>query len=273
MQVQPHYPKPKRWFAYLGLALMIAGAALAFMIRTGDGIEVRDIRFEGTDGVTMSALLYVPEGASEEMPVPGILTVHGYINSREMQDGFAIEFARRGYAVLSIDQTGHGYSGGVVGQNGFGGPDGLAYLRALPFVDADNIGMEGHSMGGWTILAAAAAMPKGRSRGVAGITMDKAARRREKEELERQLEAGRALGAFGRALGATALGRAAPSPPRAARDAGRARAGWRGQEAWRQRGTLSTSPGGASRRPRRTSAGSRSRPATASASCGCWTRT
>ena len=43
--------------------------------------------------------------------------------------------------------------------NGFGGPDGLAYLRGLEFVDKDNIGLEGHSMGGWTVLAAAAASP------------------------------------------------------------------------------------------------------------------
>jgi pimeloyl-ACP methyl ester carboxylesterase len=29
----------------------------------------------------------------------------------------------------------------------------------LPMVDVDQIGLEGHSMGGWTVLAAAAAMP------------------------------------------------------------------------------------------------------------------
>ena len=45
-----------------------------------------------------------------QTPAPGILAVHGYINSRETQDGFAIEFARRGYVVLALDQTGHGYS-------------------------------------------------------------------------------------------------------------------------------------------------------------------
>jgi pimeloyl-ACP methyl ester carboxylesterase len=63
--------------------------------------------------------------------------------------------------VLAIDQTGHGYSGGAATRGGFGGPDGLAYLRALPFVDKDNIGLEGHSMGGWAVLAAAAANPDG----------------------------------------------------------------------------------------------------------------
>jgi len=151
--------KPRRWLAIAGLALVLAGALLAHSIRTAGGTEVSDIRFDGADGTQMSALLYVPENATAETPAPGILAVHGYINSREMQDGFAIEFARRGYVVLSIDQTGHGYSGGPAFANGFGGPDGLRHLLSLPMVDKDQIGLEGHSMGGWTILAAAKAMP------------------------------------------------------------------------------------------------------------------
>ncbi|HET7491268.1 MAG TPA: alpha/beta fold hydrolase, partial [Bradyrhizobium sp.] len=97
--------------------------------------------------------------ATAQTPAPGILAVHGYINSRETQDGFAIEFARRGYVVLALDQTGHGYSDPPAFANGFGGPDGLAYLRSLDFVDKNNIGLEGHSMGGWTVLAAASALP------------------------------------------------------------------------------------------------------------------
>jgi len=105
----------------------------------------------------MSGLLYIPANATPQIPAPGILAVHGYINSRETQDGFAIEFARRGYVVLALDQTGHGYSDPPAFAGGFGGPDGLAYLRSLEFVDKTNIGLEGHSMGGWTVLAAATA--------------------------------------------------------------------------------------------------------------------
>ena len=153
------YPKPAYWMALLGLLLILSGAALANMIRISDGTTVRDIRFQGADGTVMSALLYVPAGATKASPAPGILAVHGYINSREMQDGFAIEFARRGYVVLSLDQTGHGYSEGAAFSNGFGGPDGLRYLRSLDMVDKNQIGLEGHSMGGWTVLAAAAEMP------------------------------------------------------------------------------------------------------------------
>ena len=150
----------RRWtLAIIGLVLILAGGALAWATQTSGGIQVRDIRFPGAKGNTMSALLYVPPNATAQLPAPGILAVHGYINSRETQDGFAIEFARRGYVVLALDQTGHGYSDGPAFANGFGGPDGLAYLRSLDFVDKNNIGLEGHSMGGWTVLAAAATMP------------------------------------------------------------------------------------------------------------------
>jgi pimeloyl-ACP methyl ester carboxylesterase len=149
-----------RWsLAIAGLVLILAGGLLAYLTQTSGGIQIRDIRFAGAKGNTMSALLYIPPNATAQTPAPGILAVHGYINSRETQDGFAIEFARRGYVVLDLDQTGHGYSDGPAFANGFGGPDGLAQLRSLDIVDKNNIGLEGHSMGGWTVLAAAAAMP------------------------------------------------------------------------------------------------------------------
>ncbi len=149
-----------RWsLAIAGVVLILAGGLLAHLTQTAGGIRIQDIRFKGAKGNTMSGLLYIPANATAQTPAPGILAVHGYINSRETQDGFAIEFARRGYVVLALDQTGHGYSDPPAFANGFGGPDGLAHLRSLEFVDKNNIGLEGHSMGGWTVLAAATAMP------------------------------------------------------------------------------------------------------------------
>jgi pimeloyl-ACP methyl ester carboxylesterase len=149
-----------RWsWAIAGLILILAGGFLAHVTQTAGGIRIEDVRFAGAKGNTMSALLYVPPNATAKTPAPGILAVHGYINSRETQDGFAIEFARRGYVVLALDQTGHGFSDPPAFANGFGGPDGLAHLRSLDIVDKNNIGLEGHSMGGWTVLAAATAMP------------------------------------------------------------------------------------------------------------------
>lgn len=152
----------RRLWLLLGLALLLVlvGGLIASAVQTvGGTVEVRDVRFMGSNGTMMSGLLYIPQGVTAENPAPGILAVHGYINSRETQDGFAIEFARRGYVVLALDQTGHGFSDPPAFANGFGGPDGLRYLRSLDIVDPDNIGMEGHSMGGWASLAAAATYP------------------------------------------------------------------------------------------------------------------
>jgi pimeloyl-ACP methyl ester carboxylesterase len=145
--------------AGIGAVLILLGGLLAHFTQTANGIRIEDVRFKGAKGNTMSALVYIPANATEKTPAPGILAVHGYINSRETQDGFAIEFARRGYVVVALDQMGHGYSDSPTRAHGFGGPDGLTYLRSLPYVDKNNIGLEGHSMGGWTVLAAATAMP------------------------------------------------------------------------------------------------------------------
>src|ERR1044072_6337337 len=151
----------KRRLLWIGVALIVLGGLLAHFIQTTGGIRILDVRFAGTGAIPMSALLYVPPNATVKTPAPGILAVHGYFNSREAQDGFAIEFARRGYVVLALDQRGHGYSAPPAFADGFGGPDGLRYLRSLDIVDKDNIGLEGHSMGGWTVVHAAAAFPEG----------------------------------------------------------------------------------------------------------------
>ncbi|MBM4447486.1 MAG: alpha/beta fold hydrolase [Chloroflexi bacterium] len=140
----------------VALLVILVGNLLACMTQTDWGnVKVRDVRFAGTDGIIMSALLYVPKDVTAKNPAPGILAISGFINTREMQDGFAIEFARRGYVVLAIDQTGHGYSDPPAFGNFFGGPDGLRYLSSLDIVDKENIGLEGHSMGGWGCLFAA----------------------------------------------------------------------------------------------------------------------
>ncbi|MBC53256.1 MAG: alpha/beta hydrolase [Gammaproteobacteria bacterium] len=155
-------PDKPTWRTFIiAWLLILAGSLLAHQIQTAGDIEIKDVRFTGANGNTLSALLYIPDNASAQTPAPGILAVHGYINSREVQSGFAIEFARRGYVVLALDQAGHGYSDGPAFANGFGGPAALDYLRRLDIVDNDNIGLEGHSMGGWTVLAAAAATPDG----------------------------------------------------------------------------------------------------------------
>jgi dipeptidyl aminopeptidase/acylaminoacyl peptidase len=73
-----------RWsLAIIGVVLILAGGLLAHLTQAAGGIRIEDIRFEGAKGNTMSALLYLPPNATAQTPAPGILAVHGYINSRE----------------------------------------------------------------------------------------------------------------------------------------------------------------------------------------------
>jgi len=147
-------------FLFIAVIMIIVGGIAANLVQNDFyQVKVRDLRFATANGSIMSALLFIPKNATPQTPAPGILAVHGYINSRETQSGFAIEFARRGWVVLEIDETGHGYSDPPAYANGYGGVPGLAYLRSLDFVDKNKIGMEGHSMGGWASLAAAMARP------------------------------------------------------------------------------------------------------------------
>jgi pimeloyl-ACP methyl ester carboxylesterase len=145
----------------LGWVLVLGGSWFAHSVQTGDGVRIEDVRYPGGGDLTLSGLLYVPASATAQHPAPAVLVSHGFINTREMQSPFAIELSRRGFVVLAMDMTGHGYSGGSLGEQGFGGPDALKYLQSLPFVDKTNIGLEGHSMGGSPAMNAAASQPNG----------------------------------------------------------------------------------------------------------------
>jgi len=145
----------------IGCLLIVFGSYLAHKVQTTNGVVVQDVRFPGEGGLTMSGLLYTPKTATPAHPAPAVLVSHGFINTREMQSPFAIELSRRGFVVLAMDMSGHGYSGGYLGQYNHGGPAALRYLQSLAFVDKSNIGLEGHSMGGAPIVGAAAAQPNG----------------------------------------------------------------------------------------------------------------
>lgn len=146
----------------VAVALVLAGGTTAALTQSvGGSVAVRATQVVTGGGLSVAGTLYVPATATAETPAPGILAVHGYLNSNEMQLAPAIELARRGYVVLAIDQPGHGSSDNPSFAGGFAGPASLAYLRGLDFVDADNIGLTGHSLGGSAIQAAASAFPDG----------------------------------------------------------------------------------------------------------------
>lgn len=169
----------------IGLLAILVTSFAQFLIQTsGCSVKVTDLRNEtntgtislsytktNTDGTTStengdfaingevtSGLLFVPKDASKDNKKPGIVLTHGYLNNRELQLPNAIELARRGFVVLTVDREGHGNYNNVDNANAMMATKGLyesaKYLYNLDFVDQSKIGISGHSMGGYTTAMA-----------------------------------------------------------------------------------------------------------------------
>ena len=65
---QKALPKHSWWLIIAGLMIVLAGGALAQLVRTADGTTVRDVRFTGTNGTVMSALRSFAGQAPAEAP-------------------------------------------------------------------------------------------------------------------------------------------------------------------------------------------------------------
>ena len=159
--------KAIKWLV-IAIVLIILGCTLASGINTDLGkVDVSEIEYS-TERGTMSAYLYMPDGAGVDNPRPVIVLTHGYLNSKEMQDAAAVEMSRRGYIVLVVDQYDHGGSRWTADI-----PSGTemgtfwvwsmfdavtyAYNQNFTLKDADGngyIGCSGHSMGGLSTVMA-----------------------------------------------------------------------------------------------------------------------
>jgi acetyl esterase/lipase len=139
------------WLA-LSLVLMVVSSIVASAVQTSAyTVAVKDMSWETPSGVTLSALLYKPDGVSADDPAPAIVVSHGWWNNKEMQDANYVELARRGYVVVSIDMYGHGDSGYLpfddLALGGTGMYDAVKLVADLPYVDQERIGVSGHSNG------------------------------------------------------------------------------------------------------------------------------
>ena len=158
----------------IALVLVLCGSFFASLFNGGLGsTKVSRIKFDTANG-QLSGLLYMPKDASASNPKPTIIVTHGYLNSAEMQDANAIELSRRGFVVLALDQYDHGHSkmnASSYGSTDFFGMwlpfwvnsmnDAVQYMYEQPYVLKDAagngiIGLEGHSMGGFSTTMALA---------------------------------------------------------------------------------------------------------------------
>ncbi len=140
----------------VAILLMFVFAFAAYMIETDFGkIQVTMVSIPDPSGAMLTAKLYRPASAVGQAASPAVLCLHGFQNDKETEGAFAIELARRGFVTLALDQFGHGDSGTPSGSKDatLGGDAGYAYLKSLSYVDANNLGVMGHSMGAGSTIA------------------------------------------------------------------------------------------------------------------------
>ena len=118
-----------------------------------------------SQGLKIYGLLTVPFGDMPPGGWPAIVFNHGYISPQiykttERYIAYVDQLARHGYVVYKIDYRGHdrseGEATGAYGDPGYTTDvlNAVSSLKAFPRVDAQRIGMWGHSMGGFLTLRA-----------------------------------------------------------------------------------------------------------------------
>lgn len=139
-----------RWTAFFALLTFIASYFAAQIERDFGRIDVTTVNFMTEEMKPMQAKIYRPITATKDNPLPGLLALHGYQSDKEATATFgALELAKRGFVVLAIDHFGHGYSTQLPASNKnmSGANNGYQYLKSLPFVDPNRLGIFGHSTG------------------------------------------------------------------------------------------------------------------------------
>jgi dienelactone hydrolase len=138
-------------FVALGLGLLMVGCS-QYVHFPSASLSQRDL-LEGS--------LYRPQG---DGPFPAMVLLHGCSGLGENALRWASWLKDEGYVALAVDSFAPRHISNICGPQGwltlgvservwdaFGA---LAYLRALPFVDRDRIGVMGWSHGGMTALRA-----------------------------------------------------------------------------------------------------------------------
>jgi predicted acyl esterase len=134
-----------------GLPVVVCAALV--WVAPAQAFTKQDLRPTMSDGVELAATFYLPDGARPAGGWPAVMAFHGLGQTRSTPNAVAEAYlVPDGYAVLTVDERGHGESGGL---NELDGPREVEdvrelydWLAARADVDSARIGAFGVSLGG-----------------------------------------------------------------------------------------------------------------------------
>ncbi len=155
----------KKSMLILGVLIFISGIIpliiFTFFTDSNHPYTINTITLTSKDGTGLKALVLEPLQKSDSQP--GIVVAHGFCGNKHFMQTLSIELVKRGFTVVSIDFRGHGSSEGYLAADRRGSEldedliAAVEYLESLGYID--QIGLVGHSMGGFTSIRVAQQYP------------------------------------------------------------------------------------------------------------------
>jgi uncharacterized membrane protein YiaA len=132
----------------VSLAVFLVGLLIASLVSTDNGkTEMRRLYVMTDRGVGISLEVYKPKTATRENPAPAVMLIPGGNASVEYMSDAGMELARRGIIAIGIEPYTIGRSDVEKDNEGLGSVDVTNYVYGLDFIDTNNIGYIGWSMG------------------------------------------------------------------------------------------------------------------------------
>jgi len=130
---------------------------------TDYGLTYETVTLRSADGLALAGWFVRPDGETQRNGA-AIVLCHGYGSTRAEMLPEAAILARHGYSSLLFDFRACGESEGDLATLGYNEVKdvqaAVAYLQSRPEVAPERIGVLGHSMGGATVIRAAAQTPE-----------------------------------------------------------------------------------------------------------------
>lgn len=148
---------PNIKFLFICLSILLVSTSISSWIQSSKGaVEVSSFVLPTQNNQSLAVDFFKPNSATSDNKAPFIVVIPGFQRSKEALSNIAIELARRGFVVASIDPYAQGHSSSSMSRRsatteGYGMFALVDYVYASDqynFIDKTRIGATGHSAGG-----------------------------------------------------------------------------------------------------------------------------